>query len=282
MYIKKVKSKFQEIVLAMDAIYRGEHILYLDGAWQYSSMFEYRYHEIMAAMAACVAPNIERALICGGGDGLAARELLKFKHMHIDLVEIDGEMIELFSKERMLTDLNCSSLSDSRVHVRVEDAYQFAKAADKGTYDIVLLDFPSPGDSNKQKKYFNLFSRESAELFSSLLRPDGILVSQTSVHAETLVGFTRYFLDNGYYLWSYDAVYNSSGNHDTFIAASKNRLSKRRDIPKDCRLITDDHLRVGFSESTEIKPDDLEYFRLFEFIEAIDGDPQHGLSPDDL
>src|SRR3990167_8775958 len=179
-------------------------------------------------------------------------------------------MIELFSTEKLLTNLNRCSLKSERIHIYTEDAFQFAQKAEKGSYDLVLLDFPSPGDTNKQKKYGNLFSNESADLFASLLKPNGVLTSQTSVQAETLVGFGRYFLDNGYYIWSYDAVYNSQGNHDTFTTVSKGRLEKRREIPKDCRLITDDHLRVGFSSATQYNYDDLDYMRLFDFVEAID------------
>lgn len=269
----KRQSKFQEIIIAMDSVHRGEHVLFLDDAWQYASMFEYRYHEIMATMSACAAVNLERALICGGGDGLAARELLRFPNVHIDLVEIDPMMIELFSTEKMLTDLNRRSLQDERVHIHIEDAFVFAQNAIKGSYDLVLLDFPSPGDGNKQKQYGDLFSGESADLFASLLKPEGVLTSQTSVQAETLVGFGRYFLDNGYYIWSYDAVYNSQGNHDTFTTASKCRLSKNRSVPKECKLLTDDHIRIGFSKATQYEQEDLDYFRLFEFVEAFDAEP---------
>lgn len=266
----KEQSRYQEISVQMDILYQGEHVLYLDGAWQYGSAFEYRYHETMATLSACICPNLERVLICGGGDGLAARELLKYPNLVIDLVEIDEMMIKLYKTNKMLTDLNRNSLNSSRVNCHVENAIDFAKRSEPESYDLILLDFPSPGDSNRGKRYESLFAPDITNLFTALLRRDGVLTSQVSVPTEVIVTYAENLIRQGFNVWHYDATYNSEGNHDSFATSARFRPVQRRPIPNDCRLITKQHIEVGFSEATEITQQYLDYYRLFEYCEAID------------
>jgi spermidine synthase len=57
----------------------GELRLYLNGNLQFSSRDEYRYHEALVWPVLGGWPLRRRVLILGGGDGLAAREVLKDK-----------------------------------------------------------------------------------------------------------------------------------------------------------------------------------------------------------
>jgi len=263
------QSKFQRITIANDPIYRGEHILYLDTTWQYASAFEYRYHESIATIPACACAGLDRVLIAGGGDGLAAREILRFGNVEIDLVEIDGEMINLFSEDKMLVGQNCKSLLDEKCKVHIKNAIDFAKES-KEEYDLVILDFPSPSGANAAKKYDDLFSPDIINLFVSRLKPNGILSAQTSVHTEYLARYARNMLEFGYYLWNYDVYYDRRGAHDSFMISSKTNLSQQRDIPAACRYATERHIKTAFGKATEVGPEELEYYELFEHIEAIE------------
>ena len=127
--------------------------VYIDGDLQFDSRDEGVYHELLALPALALAAARRgakgrlRALICGGGDGLAARELLKSSQItHLDLVDYDPTIIELARDE--WPTLHNHALSDSRTHVHVTDALQFVANAARNhvEYDVVICDFTVPRD----------------------------------------------------------------------------------------------------------------------------------------
>ena len=112
-----------EILLAEDTPYqrlvvtrwRQDVRLYLNGHLQFSSVDEYRYHEALVHPAMCLAERRANILILGGGDGLAAREVLKHEGVErIDLVDIDPAVTGLFRDHPMLSRLNRGSLRHPR------------------------------------------------------------------------------------------------------------------------------------------------------------------------
>src|SRR5207253_6378041 len=68
-------TPYQRIVVTRSA--RG-FSLFLNGNLQFASVDEYRYHEALVHPAFVHALGRSRVLILGGGDGLAAREVLKY------------------------------------------------------------------------------------------------------------------------------------------------------------------------------------------------------------
>ncbi len=70
--------------------------LYLNGNLQFSSLDEYRYHEALVHVGMGRDPQPRRVLILGGGDGLALREVVKYKEVtHIELVDLDLHITRL-------------------------------------------------------------------------------------------------------------------------------------------------------------------------------------------
>src|SRR6185295_17918096 len=126
MSVINVDSKYQNIRIAQDLYAQGEYILWLDGAWQFNSKIEYLYHESLITLPMATAPSIGRVLICGGGDGLAVRDALRFKDMHsIVLAEIDPMMINIFQNQFAF--LNNNSLWDTeRLKINIGDALAYA------------------------------------------------------------------------------------------------------------------------------------------------------------
>ena len=267
----KIQSEHQQIRVAMDQSFPDDHILYLDNTWQYASVIEYQYHESIATMPACVCDGMAKVLICGGGDGLAARELLRFNDVEIDLVEIDKEMLRIYQNEEMLTKLNSNSLNDPRCNVICDDAIKFVDGCSQGKYDMIILDFPSPANENSGKKYLNLFSPNVTNKILVALRDGGVLVSQTSIQTENLVSYIRNLCDKGFHSWNYDAFYIRRGAHDNFTVSSRCRIGPTyRPIPKACRYITDEHVRCAFSDVTLVTEEEFEYYRLFEYQEEVE------------
>jgi spermidine synthase len=119
---------------------------YIDGSLQFDTRDEFIYHESLVIPAASILsarkPNKFIALILGGGDGLALRELLKYDQLQqVDLVDYDAGVIE--SAKTQFAPWNKSSLSDSRVCVFTEEAGEYLKNSNK-RYDLIIVDFTFP------------------------------------------------------------------------------------------------------------------------------------------
>ncbi|UZK65417.1 polyamine aminopropyltransferase [Sphingomonas sp. M1-B02] len=171
--IYAVNTKFQRVVLTR----RDDDLrLYLNGNLQFSSQDEYRYHEALVHPALGRVVNPANVLIFGGGDGLAAREVLKHPEVKkLTLVDLDGEMTSLFSQTGMLTALNRGSLTDKRMTVINADGFRWARE-NPGQYDAIIVDFPDPVDYSVGKLYTETFYRA----LRKLLAPGGMIAVQST------------------------------------------------------------------------------------------------------
>jgi len=156
---------------------QGDDIrLFLNGNLQFSSRDEYRYHEALVhpVMAALLEPK--NILVLGGGDGLAVREILKYPSVQsITLVDLDPEMIALFSQTPTLQQLNDHSLNSSKVHVINGDAFVWLRQATQ-QYDAIFVDFPDPSNYSIGKLYSLTFYQRLNEV----LAPNGLAVIQST------------------------------------------------------------------------------------------------------
>jgi spermidine synthase len=115
-------------------------------------------------------------LVLGGGDGLALREILKYPDVQsITLVDLDPEMIRLFSTHPYLVTLNAHSFTNSRVHVINADAVPWLDQS-TDSFDFVVVDFPDPTNYSLGKLYTTAFYR----LLSKHLSAQGLAVVQST------------------------------------------------------------------------------------------------------
>jgi len=150
--------------------------LFINGNLQFSSRDEYRYHEALVHPAIGRVARPDQVLILGGGDGLAAREVLRHPEVrHVTLVDLDPAMTRLFTDSAMLAALNRGSLSDPRMTVINADAFRWVREA-RTRYDVVIVDFPDPVDFSVGKLYTESFYRELARIIA----PGGIAVVQST------------------------------------------------------------------------------------------------------
>ena len=147
-------SAYQRVVVTRG---RAGIRLFLNGNLQFHSRDEYRYHEALVhpAMAAQGAPK--KVLVLGGGDGMAAREILKYPSVEqVTLVELDPQMTRLFSREPLLTALNQGALNSPKVKIVNTDAFGWLEAhAD--SFDVIVVDFPDPTNFALGKLYTTSF-----------------------------------------------------------------------------------------------------------------------------
>ena len=168
------QTEYQKIVLTS---YDEDMRLYLNGQLQFSSLDEARYHETISAAAMTSVRAPARVLILGGGDGLAAREVLRYPGVeHVTVVDIDPRMTELARTNPHLRRHNDDSLSDQRVEVVNADAFSFTADHDPGLYDVVLVDLVDPSNERLAKLYSVEFYRQ----IDALLAPDGVMVTQAT------------------------------------------------------------------------------------------------------
>lgn len=173
--IYKKQTPYQKIVVTRSYV-NNEHRLYIDGHIQFSSRDEYRYHESLVHPVLSIPGNKAKVLILGGGDGLAAREILKYEDItQIDLVDIDPEMTSISKDLNILAKLNEGSLENPKLTVYNEDAFSFINKAGI-LYDRVIIDMPDPHNEAINK----LYSKEFYTMIRKRMSPNAVLVTQSS------------------------------------------------------------------------------------------------------
>jgi len=195
--IYSTQTKYQKLVITRSVTNR-EQRLYIDGHIQFSSRDEYRYHEYLTHPVMSIPGSRKNVLILGGGDGLAAREILKYDDVEqIHLVDIDPEMVRIGTELPMLRRLNKKSMSSERLTAFTEDAFSFInKPGIK--YDRVIIDMPDPHNEAINK----LYAREFYTMIQRRMNDDGIIVTQSS---------SPFFTRNVF--WSIQSTLNSVFAH---------------------------------------------------------------------
>jgi spermidine synthase len=156
-------SPYQRIILTR---WRGDVRLYLEGQLQFSSVDEARYHESLVFPAMAARPGARSVLILGGGDGLAAREVLKFPGVEtITVVDIDPAVTELAKTRPELRALNQRAFLSPRVRCVNMDAMRYLETS-RDFYDVILADLPDPDIPALAKLYSTSFYALAARRLS--------------------------------------------------------------------------------------------------------------------
>lgn len=165
-------SRYQRLVVTRK---HQELRLYLNGNLQFSSRDEYRYHEALVHTPLSSVEKPRRVLILGGGDGLAAREVLRYPSVEqVLLVDLDPAMTSLFRDHQFLSRLNGRSLSDQRLRIVNTDAFVWVSEQREAPFDAILVDFPDPSNYAVGKLYTKTFYQR----LHPLLAPGGALAVQ--------------------------------------------------------------------------------------------------------
>lgn len=166
-------SPYQRIVVTKG---KTGHALFLNGNLQFNSFDEYRYHEALVHPAfAAFEGEPKRVLVLGGGDGLALREILKYKSVEaVQLVDLDPMMTGLSKAFPALDELNNHSFDDPRVSVTNGDAFVWLDNTDIAPFDIAIVDFPDPNNFALGK----LYSTRFYSLLKKKLQPNAAAVIQ--------------------------------------------------------------------------------------------------------
>lgn len=241
-------SNYQQITVVA---HERRFELFLDGNLQFSSADEYRYHEALVHPAMAATPGPRRVLVGGGGDGLAVRELLRWKDVvSVTLVDIDPDMTALGETFAPLVSLNARSLTDPRVTVIHDDAMRWLRDA-RSRFDVIILDFPDPTHYSTGK----LYSRTFYEFAKARLQDDGTLVTQAS---SPFFGRKSYWCivttleSAGFHVAPYHAFVPSFADWG-FVLAKHHAFSPPAALPKmSLRFLDDGMLRAMFGFPADV------------------------------
>lgn len=165
------QSKYQKIVITQ---WKDHYWLYLNGNQQLSTLDEDKYHEALVHPAVALSGQVKNVLVMGGGDGCAARELLKYPNIEqITVVDLDSMMTGLAKRHPVLTELNDSAFHHPKVTVQNADALNWLEQA-PGLFDLIIVDLPDPRSVELNRMY----TAEFYSLCHLKLRPHGSLITQ--------------------------------------------------------------------------------------------------------
>ena len=214
--------------------------------------------------ALCGADSAARVLVIGGGDGGTARECLRHDAVqHLDMVEIDGRVVEL--SQEHLASIGGTAWSDPRFHLTVGDGIAWVAAAADASYDVVLVDGSDPAGPAE-----GLFNRAFFEHCRRILRPGGVFATQSEspeafreVHV-AMVRLLREVFDHADPLYGWVPMYPSGWWSWTFAAMGAPRyrnpdLQRADAIAADCHIWSPRWQRGGFEAipafiERELKP----------------------------
>jgi spermidine synthase len=221
-----LQTGVQEVVLTGGTDGRPLN-LFLDGRLRVSGRDEHRYHEALVHPA-MNGPHA-RVLVLGGGDGLAAREVLRHPDVRrVDIVELDPAVVALARRDPVLSRLNGHVYGDARVHVTTADAFRRLRTpVPVPSYDVVIADLPDPGITASTKLY--------AEEFYGLVRRVLAAAGRLVVHAGPVASRAHVF-------WTVDATMRAAGlrttpyrvgGRDSGFAAGPDRTAGASRAPRD-------------------------------------------------
>jgi len=227
-------TPYQRIVVTRS--HRG-FSLFLNGNLQFSSVDEYRYHEALVMPVMQAAASVKRVLILGGGDGLAAREVLKFKEVEsITLVDLDPAMTRLSSAYAELGALNGHSLEHPALEVVNDDAFRFLDETDQ-TFDVAIVDFPDPNNFSLGKlytlKFYSLLKRRLAAGGAVVIQSTSPLFARKSFWCIDETVRAAGFATRPYHAWV------PSFGEWGYVLASTSSMAPRRPLPDGLKFISE-------------------------------------------
>ncbi len=232
--VYSTSSPYQRIVLTKN---RRELRLFLNGNLQFSSADEYRYHEALVHPGLSSVPKPHNVLVLGGGDGLAVREVLKYPSIEkIVLVDLDPEMVRLFTSQEMLLQLNDSSLLHPKVEVVNSDAFLWLRD-NRQLFDAIIVDFPDPSNFSIGK----LYSTSFYQLLKRAIAPGGVAVIQSTspyVAPNSFWCINETIKSVGLFTIPYHNYVPSFGEWGYILVMQEQEAERVSDLPKGLKFLS--------------------------------------------
>lgn len=167
----RAKSGLQKIEI-YDTLAFGR-MLSLDGKIAITAGDEYIYHEMLVHVPIQSLQQTKRVLIIGGGDGAAAREVLRYASIQeVVIVEQDERVIA--ASQTHLQALNIP-WQDKRLQIQQSEGAAYTASLTAGSFDLIILDAFPWGEIHDSKAISH-----QLETLYQLLSPQGGMVVQSA------------------------------------------------------------------------------------------------------
>ncbi|QUI21685.1 polyamine aminopropyltransferase [Vallitalea pronyensis] len=240
--IYRKQTKYQRMIVTK---HRDDMRLFLNGNIQFSSQDEYRYHEALIHPAMSLTDNREKVLILGGGDGLAAREILKYGDVEkITLVDLDPEVIDFCRSNPLIKGLNEASLDNEKLTIVNQDAYKFLDITDE-LYNVIIVDLPDPNNESLNKLYTNVFYRL---VYGRLAEGGMVSIQSTSPYyaEESYWCIRKTVASEGFFTTGHHVYVPSFGDWGFTLASKKDFDIKNIDITVPTQYLNNDIVQALF------------------------------------
>ncbi len=241
-------TPYQRIVISRD---QNAVSMFINGALQFNSLDEYRYHESLVHPAMSLSRYHDNVLILGGGDGITLREVIKYEDVKsITLVDIDPVVTRLFRENALLRTINADALNDSRVNIVNDDAWKFIEYSEQ-IYDVIIIDLPDPSNISLSKLYSRAFYMD----VSRKLATYGVMVTQATspFFAREAFWCIKHTLDsvpsrlqfgNNLHVLTYHVYVPTFGDWGFVIASHRPLFWEQTKVPVDTRFLNPDTLSL--------------------------------------
>jgi spermidine synthase len=160
------KSDLQEIAVVQTKAFG--RTLILDEEMQCTEKDEFFYHEPLVHVPMLCHPEPRHILVCGGGDGGSAKEVVKHPSVQsCMIVDIDPLVVEL-AKEQLHC-IHHGVFDDPRVQTIIQDAADFIKNPNH-SFDVIIMDTTNPKECANR-----LFTKEFYQYAYSRLSANGVI-----------------------------------------------------------------------------------------------------------
>ena len=236
--IYSTSTSYQRIVIT-----KAPHDLrlFLNNNLQFSSRDEYRYHEALVHPGLASVDTPRHVLILGGGDGLAAREVMKYPSIeNVTLVDLDPAMTHLFTGNDLLSSLNNHVFDSPKMHVINADAFLWLKEhksdLQRNPPDFIIADFPDPANYSIGKLYSLTFFK----LLHDIIAEHGVIVVQSTspyIATKSYWCVVNTLSAAGFKATPYHAYVPSFGEWG-FVLAGKSAFTPSSRYPEGLKFVT--------------------------------------------
>jgi spermidine synthase len=198
-------TKYQHIAVTHNSTI-DDYRLYLNGNLQFSSLDEIRYHEFLVHPAMSLAKKTDNILVLGGGDGLAVKQIQKYKPKNITLIDLDSKMTQIATSNKILQKLNNNAFQNQNIifldakitsnrqkdiYIKNDDnnesylatvdiynidAMNYLNDINNTKFNVVVIDLPDPNSVELSK----LYSKEFYLNLKKVINIDTIISIQAS------------------------------------------------------------------------------------------------------
>lgn len=169
--VYREKTDLQDLMIFENSQFG--RVMSLDGAVQTTEKDEFIYHEMFVHVPVLAHGKVSRALIIGGGDGGAARQLMKYKNIAVTMVDIDRTVVELSKK--YMPSVSGGAFDDPRLNLIIADGCKFVQETDE-KWDVIIIDSTDPHGPGEV-----LYTQEFYADCKGCLSSGGIIITQNGV-----------------------------------------------------------------------------------------------------